>query len=70
MRGSLTQYERDVEFFIPYAEIEAIKKVEALGVDGEQRCGVDGRTYNHCFKSEFFHQAMNRMTKEAGIRNF
>ncbi|MBW1812164.1 MAG: hypothetical protein JRJ39_00450 [Deltaproteobacteria bacterium] len=69
LRDALTQYEKDVDFFIPYAEIEAMKRVEALGVPGELRAGAGGGTYLHSFKTEFFHQAMNRMTKEAGLRN-
>lgn len=69
-RATLGSYEKKIDFFIPYAEKEARLRVEALGKAWEKRAGVDGRTYNHCFQTQFFHEIMKRITIEAGLRTF
>ena len=68
----LTEQEKHIEAinaFIPAAEAEALNKVLDTGVRYEIRRGVDGKkTHKHCFKTQYFHEAMNRMTRRAGLR--
>ena len=65
-----TKYEKAIDALIPIAEKEAVEKVEAIGMLSEPRLGAEGKTYNHCFKTQFFHESMTRLAIEAGIRNF
>ena len=69
-RIAITDHERSIEDLMPQAEKEAKAKVSKLGKSSEVRPGVDGRTYNHCFFTEFFHLAMTRLAIERGIRRF
>jgi hypothetical protein len=66
---ALTKYEQDINSLIPIAEKEAKAKAKEFGKLNELKPGVDGRTYFHCFFSEFFHQAMNRLAFESGFRS-
>lgn len=66
----MNEYEKAVDALIPKAAKEARLKVVNLGIASEKRPGFDGRTYNHCFFTEFFHKAMNRLTIKAGLRQF
>ena len=70
MRTTVTDYERNIEDLIPQAEKEARLKVTNLGIGSELRPGVDGRTYNHCFFTEFYHKSMTRLAIEKGLRSF
>jgi hypothetical protein len=63
-------YERKINDLIPQAEKEAIKQANALENKFEIRAGVSGRTYRHCFRSEFFHKIMNRSAFNAGLRSW
>jgi len=57
---------------IPSAAKEADKKLRAHkltgGADAEERAGAKGSTYRHVFWNQFYHQAMNRLAKERGLR--
>ena len=68
---------KTIDTLIPQAELEATKMVADLGEDYETRKRVIGKNksgedaftkYKHCFFTEFFHEAMNRLTKERGLR--
>jgi len=67
---TLTLHEINIESLIPAAEKEAWLRVGNFGTRSEVRPGVDGRTYNHCFFTEFFHKAMTRLAIENGFRAF
>lgn len=65
----MTEYEKNINSLIPAAELEASEMVASLGISSESRNGANGQPYNHCFWTEFFHKAMNRMTLERGLRS-
>jgi len=69
-KSDLTQHEQNIESLFKLAEKEAILKITNIGKLGEIRPGAGGRTYFHCFKTEFFHKAMNRLAVENGFRGF
>ena len=69
-RIAITDYERSIEDLIPQAEKEARLKVVNTGIVSVARAGIGGRTYNHCFKTQFFHEAMTRLAIEKGFRSF
>ena len=66
----MSAHEKAINGLIPSAESEADEKVKQLGKRVEVRHGSDGKPYNHCFWTEFFHKAMNRMAYAAGLRTF
>lgn len=57
-----------VNQFIPIAEQQADAIVAKSGLFQEIRTGKGGVSYNHCFWSEAFHKAMNKLTSDAGLR--
>jgi hypothetical protein len=61
-------YQKSINALIPLAEKEANKRVSELGRKTEERIGVGNQIFNWDFFTEYFHEAMNRMAKEAGIR--
>jgi hypothetical protein len=65
----MTDYEKSIDALIPAAEKEATKKVAILGKETEVRPGVDEKSFNWDFWTEFFHAAMNRMAIKAGLRH-
>ena len=70
MRSTVNDYERNIEDLMPLAEKEARLKVANMGRSSETRPGIDGKTYNHCFFTEFFHESMTRLAIEKGFRAF
>jgi len=66
------EYERQIDALIPKAMKEAHQKRAALGQTYERRAshGSAQGKYNHCFLTQFFHEAMNRLAREAGLRAF
>ena len=66
-------YDRDhakkIDRLINPALSEAGRKVKELGKTEEIRMNeTRGARYTHCFRTQFFHRAMNRMAKEKGLR--
>lgn len=62
-----------INALIPKAWKEAGEMVKKTGVAFEERAGStregnNGEIYNHCFRSQYFHEIMNRMTLERGLR--
>ncbi len=57
-----------INAFTSSAEKEATGKMRCLSLPSAPRDGRDGKTYNHCFFTQFFHSAMNRMASDAGLR--
>lgn len=57
-----------IDALIPAATIEAHKKVRKLGKYSETRPGIDDTTRSHDFQTMYYHRAMNRMAREAGLR--
>jgi len=66
--SSARKHQKEVNDLIPVAWEEARKRVEKLGVKSISRIGADGKDYSHDLRSAFYHENMNRMTKEAGLR--
>ena len=66
----LTAQEIMMEELIPQAEVIAEKKLKKLKNKYESRPDGRGGKYSHCFKSEFFHKAINRLAYSAGLRNY
>jgi len=67
------QYIREIDRLIPIAQRAARERVVEFGKLTEDRPGykiVGGevRDYQHCFFTEFFHEEMNIMAYEAGLR--
>lgn len=70
MMPKMTQKEHEtaINAFIPMAEVEATNRVKKLGKQYEVRKGCDGVNYRWSFFSQFFNEAMNRLTSKAGLR--
>lgn len=63
------RYEKQINKLIPAAVKDANESVRGIGKQSEMRTSVDGRWLRvHCFFTEYFHKAMNRMAREAGLR--
>ena len=60
-------YETARNKLIPYAHLAASLRLSKLKKKKEPRPGIDGEPYDHCFLTEFFHQEMSRLVREAGI---
>ncbi|MBC2712878.1 MAG: hypothetical protein HGJ94_18370 [Desulfosarcina sp.] len=58
---------KQIDALIPAALLEAKVKAKEHGKSCEIRHCKTGK-YNHVFFTEYFHQAMNRMASEAGLR--
>jgi hypothetical protein len=58
----------NINALIPAAEKEATEKVKLKKKVSEERPGVDGKPFNWCFWTEYYHVAMNRMAIEKGLR--
>lgn len=65
----LSTYEMNINNFIYLAGLEADKEIARTGVTHVMKPGVDGVDFKWCMWTEHFHKAMNRMTREAGVRN-
>ena len=67
-------YEEEINALIPQAEKEALERIAGRAKKSEKRPGVgkfpSGKPipYSHCFFTEYFHKAMNRLAHEAGLR--
>lgn len=57
-----------IDKLIPTAKMMATKKMSEVGKVSEVRKGKLSVSYNHCFWSQYFHEAMNMLTREAGLR--
>lgn len=57
-----------IDKFIPTAMKIAKERVKEFGKERKDKMGMGGRVYSHCYRTQFFHQEMNRITKEAGLR--
>ena len=63
-------YEYDINALIPMAEKEARTKVALFGKKNERRAGFGADFYNHCFFTQFFHEAMLKLGIKNGLRSF
>lgn len=66
-------YRHKINKLIPKALRAAKARVAELEHEfelrpGSDKGGNDGADYKHYFESEFFHQEMNQMAREAGLR--
>lgn len=61
-------YELRINSLIPLAEKEAKEKVEKLGVKTKSVAGKNGEIFEYDYWTEFFHEAMNRLSIEAKLR--
>lgn len=79
LTGEQILHAAKIDSFIPEAEAKAKKRLKehlaAGGLKTERRSGsgaccgsVNGDHYSHCFFSQFFHEEMNELTREAGLR--
>lgn len=64
-----TAYQASIDKLISAAEKEAYRELAKLDRTSEPRQGADNLPYNHDFWSEFYHKAMNRLCRAAGLRN-
>lgn len=65
-----TDYEMDVDQFIPVAMAKAKAVVDQLPMPKQRMPGVGESFYNHCFVTEHFHKFMKELTIENEIRRF
>jgi hypothetical protein len=63
-----TAHETAVNNCIPKAERMANAKLELADDHYVELVGKDGNAFNYCMWTEYFHEAMNMLTKRAGIR--
>lgn len=79
LTGEQILHAAKIDSFIPEAEAKAKKRLkEHLAAGGrktERRPGsgvcrgnISGDYYKHSFEDQFFHEEMNRLTREAGLR--
>ena len=67
-------YEEEIDALIPQAEKEALGRLVGESKKSEKRPGVgklpSGKPilYSHCFFTQYFHESMNRLAYEAGLR--
>ena len=61
-------HEDAINSLIPIAEIEADRKIKRLKSPFRSMKGKDESVFNYSYWTQYFHQAMNRMTKEEGLR--
>ena len=61
-------YSEKINMLIQKAENEADKIMISNPNKSEQRVGADGEFYSFDWWSYHFHKAMNRLTKEKGLR--
>lgn len=66
----MNAYEEKINSLIPAADEIAKLAMEQLGRVAEKRAGAGGTTRLHCFKTEFFHRAMNKLAYDAGLRGW
>jgi len=65
---TITPHEQYINSLIPYAELDADKAVKGKP-RMEKRRGKHGVWYNHCHWTTAFHAAMNKLTRERGLRS-
>lgn len=68
-------YEKKIDALIP-AAVKTAKAItkriieeRCLAQSWEERPGKAAETYKHDFFTEFFHQEMGRLARDAGLRN-
>ena len=64
----MKKYRDKVDALVPFAERAALKRVKEFGKKTEERIGKDGKLFKWCFFTQFFHEEMNKLCKEKGIR--
>ena len=64
----MKKYKDKVDALVDFAEKAAQERVKKLGKETEERIGKDGKPFNWDFFTEFFHEEMDRMCKEMGLR--
>lgn len=66
-----TNYEKQIDKLIPMAMRSADKRLRRSGKSpNERREGVDGSKFNWYRWNEYYHQAMNDLAHEAGLRGW
>jgi len=61
-------YEERIDSLIPLADVEAFEIVNRIGQKSVLVKGVDNQNYAWDHYTFFFHQAMNRIARERGVR--
>ena len=66
-------YEAQINALIPLAESMADARIKGMRKTHEKRSGKyregnNGTEYIHCFWSQYFHEAMNKLAQERGLR--
>ena len=64
----MKKYRDKIDALVPFAEAEAQKRVKEYGKEVEERIGKDGKPFNWDFFTQFFHEEINRMCREKGLR--
>ena len=63
-----SEYVESINSLIPEASRIAYKRVGKLKNKFKVVPGKDGRNFNFCRWTQFFHEAMAELTSEAGLR--
>jgi plasmid maintenance system killer protein len=70
----LSPYEKKINKLIPKAEAEAKAMCKKTGKRFEQRQSDPENKWSakiqHCFETEYFHKAINRLAFKAGLRSY
>ena len=56
-----------IDALIPMAEMLAKKRVAMLKQKVTSEIGVNGEPYAHYMETQYFHEEMDRMKREAGL---
>jgi len=64
----MKKYRDKIDALVPFAEAEALKRVKEFGKKTEERIGKDGKPFKWDYFTQFFHEEMNRMCREKGLR--
>ena len=64
----MKKYRDKIDALVPFAEAEALKRVKEFGKKTEERIGIDGKPFKWDYFTQFFHEEMNRMCREKGLR--
>jgi hypothetical protein len=70
MRGGDTEHERAIDNLIPKVDKIVAGRMKKFGIRYESREGAMGKDYKHCFRTQFFHEEINKQAFKAGLRSW
>jgi len=63
-------YSESIDALIPEAEKIANERVREIGKKWDPRKGPDGKIFRYDYFTRFFHEEMNRLASEKGLRTW